>query len=64
MRKYENGIWKLLNVDELSKRGECQIDYQKCIGATLKYVYKPSNIIYEIKILDWSLAFTSVISNL
>ena len=52
MRKYENGIWKLLNVDELSKRGECQIDYQKCIGATLKYVYKPSNIIYEIKILD------------
>ena len=53
MRKYENGIWKLLNVDELSKRGECQIDYQKCIGATLKYVYKPSNIIYEIKILDY-----------
>ena len=52
MNKYENEIWKLLNVDELQKKGRV-IDYKKCIGITLKYKLKTNGGIYEIKILDY-----------
>ena len=57
MNKYENGIWKLLNIDELSRFesgiNKGRIDNKKCVGMTLKYELKINGIIYEIKIVDY-----------
>lgn len=54
---YENKTWKLLNVDELprikSGANKGKIDYERCIGITLKYELKANGVIYEIKIVDY-----------
>ena len=57
MGNHENGIWKLLNVNELprfeSGSHKGQIDNEKCVGKTLKYELKVNGIIYEINIVDY-----------
>ena len=50
--KYENGIWKLINVEELPKKGKV-IDYKNCVGLTLKYESKFNGEIYEIEIINY-----------
>ena len=56
--KYENGIWRLLNANELprfeSRRYKGKINCKKCIGITLKYELKANGVIYEIKIVDYN----------
>ena len=55
--RYENGIWKLLNSDDLprfkSGRYKGKIDSKRCVGMTLKYELKANGVIYEIKIVDY-----------
>ena len=51
--RYENGTWKLLNVDELPIENRGYIDRKKCIGKVLKYLLKANETIYEIKIIDY-----------
>ena len=55
--RYENGIWKLLNSDDLprfkSGRYKGKIDSKRCVGMTLKYELKANGLIYEIKIVDY-----------
>ena len=57
MGKFENGTWKLLNVDELprfeSGSNKGRIDCERCVGLTLKYELKANGVIYEIKIVDY-----------
>lgn len=55
--RYENGTWKLLNVDELprfkSSTNKGKMDYRNCIGLTLKYELKANGVMYEVKIVDY-----------
>ena len=57
MGKYENGTWKLLNVDELprfeSGKNKGKIDCERSVGLTLKYELKTNGVIYEIEIVDY-----------
>ena len=43
--RYENGTWKLLNVDELPIENRGYIDRKKCIGKVLKYLLKDNETI-------------------
>ena len=52
MADYENGTWKLLNVNELPRDGRGYIDHKNCVGKTLKYEQKANKVIYEIKIMN------------
>ena len=51
--RYENGTWKLLNVDELPTENRGYIDRKKCVGKVLKYLLKANETMYEIKIIDY-----------
>lgn len=57
MSRYENETWRLLNADELprfeSGTYKGRINYERCVGITLKYELKASGVIYEIKIVDY-----------
>ena len=57
MAKYESGVWKLLNVDELprieSGTNKGKIDNEKCIGMTLDYELKANESKHKIKINDY-----------
>ena len=58
MPRYENGTWKLLNVDDLprfeSGRYKGKIDCRRCVGMILEYELKANGVIYEIKIVDYN----------
>ena len=52
-KKFENSIWKLLDVDKLPKKGKGSLNLKEFVGLTLKYLYKPRGDVYEIKVLDY-----------
>ena len=52
-KKFENSIWKLLDVDKLPKMGRSSFNLKEFVGLTLRYLYKPREDVYEIKVLDY-----------
>lgn len=52
-KKFENDIWKLLDVDKLPKDGRGRFNLKEFVGLTLRYLYKPRGDVYEIKVLDY-----------
>ena len=51
--KYENSVWKLINVNDLSIDNRGRIEHKNCVGVTLKYKLKANGTIYKIKIVDY-----------
>ena len=52
-KKFENGIWKLLDIDKLPKSDGGSFKLKEFVGLTLRYLYKPRGDVYEIKVLDY-----------
>lgn len=52
-KKFENDTWKLLDVDKLPKDGRSSFKCKEFVGLTLRYLYKPREDMYEIKVLDY-----------
>lgn len=52
-KKFENGTWKLLDVDKLPKSDGGSFKLKEFVGLTLRYLYKARGDVYEIKVLDY-----------
>ena len=52
-KKFENAYWKLLNVNKLPKDDYGKFKLEEFIGLTLRYLFKPLDDMYEVKVLDY-----------